>query len=87
MCCCHPGFFLVTPNPHPQQGRQLIWAWLQEHPNPGGAHDYAGCISTPRALSLEGGRLVQVPLPELEGLRSGRGLRLRGIPLPHGKAW
>jgi hypothetical protein len=31
--------------------------------------------------------LVQTPLPELESLRSGRGLRLRGVRLPPGKPW
>eukprot|EP00879_Flechtneria_rotunda_P002010 GHRR01002187.1.p1 GENE.GHRR01002187.1~~GHRR01002187.1.p1 ORF type:complete len:1707 (+),score=729.58 GHRR01002187.1:259-5379(+) len=31
--------------------------------------------------------LMQTPLPELEKLRSGRGLRLRGIRLPAGKPW
>ncbi|WIA33330.1 hypothetical protein OEZ86_006467 [Tetradesmus obliquus] len=31
--------------------------------------------------------LVQTPLPELESLRSGRGLRLRGVRLPQGKPW
>lgn len=127
------------------QGRQIIWGWLQEHPSPL-SHDYAGCISTPRQLTLEvkhlnrhttahsnnssskGGMrksssssslnnitgavdalgqqgeghaaapagssgiaveyyLVQKPLPELDELRSGRGMRLRGIQLPAGKPW
>jgi hypothetical protein len=136
------------------QGRQIIWAWLQEHPSPV-THDYAGCISLPRELLLgvkqrrstpppagstaggggaststststtappaaaaaaatpaAGGAstsdasasntpapapapapalpeyfLIQRPLPELEGLRSGRGLRLKGIVLPHGQPW
>jgi hypothetical protein len=31
--------------------------------------------------------LKQTPLPELESLRSGRGLRLRGVRLPPGKPW
>jgi sucrose-6-phosphate hydrolase SacC (GH32 family) len=141
-----------------QQGRQLIWAWLQEFPSPL-SHDYAGCISLPRQLQLgaqkrklkhvnstsyimcstqssekqqqqeqqhdaaDGSRgsiagaladstgdaavhgsatggttgqgdtevveyfLRQTPLPELANLRSGRGLRLKGIRLPAGQAW
>jgi hypothetical protein len=31
--------------------------------------------------------LVQQPLRELESLRSGRGLRLKGIVLPSGRPW
>jgi hypothetical protein len=31
--------------------------------------------------------LIQRPLPELDRLRSGRGLRLKGIVLPPGHIW
>eukprot|EP00775_Hariotina_reticulata_P011867 gene11867-12011_t len=54
------------------QGRQLIWAWLQEFPSP----DDTEVIEY---------FLRQTPLPELASLRSGRGLRLKGIRLPAGK--
>jgi hypothetical protein len=139
------------------QGRQVIWAWLQDHPSPV-SHDYAGCISLSRQLLLgvehtphaqqqqqqqqqqglgtsqpsqqhagstsgaaDGGSsssskqpspsvvpnnnsscssssssssssspeyyLIQRPLPELDRLRSGRGLRLKGIELPPNAPW
>ena len=33
--------------------RVVRFSWLQEQANPSGVHDYAGCISVPRVLSIE----------------------------------
>ena len=41
------------------QGRCLMLAWLQEL-RKGGSWDYAGCLSAPRVLSLQGGGLTCV---------------------------
>jgi sucrose-6-phosphate hydrolase SacC (GH32 family) len=143
----HPPTLSPLPPPKHPQGRQIVWSWCQEHPSPV-SHDYAGCISTPRQLTLgvkhssntnvdtaaaaaaqphqqhqghpntlqqqqqqnaDGGLevmldgtavsrssssssgpeyyLIQRPLPELDRLSSGRGLRLKGIHLPPGLAW
>ncbi len=71
----------VAPDPAPHchrlQGRHLVLGWVQDHrrvPSPPCLcedYDYAGCISTPRALYLDGaGNVHQAPLPELNLLRS-----------------
>lgn len=59
------GFYLL-------QDGAVLWGWLAEQPNPGGTHDYAGCISLPRLLHITpDGHLHQQPLPKLTSLRSG----------------
>eukprot|EP00879_Flechtneria_rotunda_P032500 GHRR01035716.1.p1 GENE.GHRR01035716.1~~GHRR01035716.1.p1 ORF type:complete len:589 (+),score=232.13 GHRR01035716.1:702-2468(+) len=70
----HPldlGDLLYAPNLLTDpQGRVLLWGWLSELPNPGGLHDYAGCISLARQLQLSPeGYLHQQPVPELRQLR------------------
>eukprot|EP00878_Enallax_costatus_P011352 GHUV01011855.1.p1 GENE.GHUV01011855.1~~GHUV01011855.1.p1 ORF type:complete len:508 (+),score=138.82 GHUV01011855.1:481-2004(+) len=50
----------------------ILWGWLSELPNPGGTHDYAGCISLPRLLHITAdGHLHQQPLPQLTSLQTG----------------
>ncbi|KAF8056761.1 hypothetical protein HT031_006259 [Scenedesmus sp. PABB004] len=51
-------------------GRLLLWGWLQERRTVG-SYDYAGCMSVPRLLHLDGDRLHQSPAPELLQLRRG----------------
>jgi beta-fructofuranosidase len=53
-------------------GGVVLWGWLSELPNPGGSHDYAGCISLPRLLHITSeGHLHQQPLPQLNTLHQG----------------
>ncbi len=48
------GNILYAPNAFVDgRGRTLMLAWLQELRS-GGAYDYAGCLSLPRLLSLQG---------------------------------
>lgn len=69
-----------------------MYAWIQEHrrvPTPPalcGDYSYAGCISTPRVVTLLDGRLHQEPLPEITRLRTrwaGVWLLGLGLPAPH----
>ncbi|WIA42006.1 hypothetical protein OEZ86_009303 [Tetradesmus obliquus] len=58
------------------KGRQLLYGWMQEHrrvPTPPALCEdfcYAGCIGTPRVLTLLCDRLYQTPLPEIDALRT-----------------
>lgn len=48
------GDILYAPNTlRCPKGRLIMVAWLQEL-RKGGSFDYAGCLSVPRLLSLEG---------------------------------
>lgn len=63
------GDILYAPNTlEDEQGRCLLWGWLQERPRIGD-HSYAGCLSVPRVLSLQDGKLIQKPIPEISQLR------------------
>ena len=63
-------------------GRTVLWSWLQERRGGVGTYDYAGCMGVPRALYLaDGGRLVQVPLPEVDTLRVGGPWSAAGLVL------
>lgn len=75
----HPLLHCAVPPPHTlclTQGRQLLYGWMQEHrrvPTPPALCEefsYAGCISTPRVLQLVEGQLWQMPLPEINSLRT-----------------
>lgn len=67
----------------------MCFAWLQEHANPSGMHDYAGCISVPRVLSLDAatGQLRQEVLPEISRLHTGKGFKDKDITLRPGEPW
>ncbi|BDA48086.1 Fructan 6-exohydrolase [Coccomyxa sp. Obi] len=80
------GDILYAPNAFVDgRGRTLMLAWLQEL-RTGGAYDYAGCLSLPRLLSLQGGRLHQQPAPELAQLRLGEGVHLANLLVEEGAA-
>ncbi|KAF8056752.1 BFRUCT3 [Scenedesmus sp. PABB004] len=65
------GDVLYAPNlMRDDAGRLLLWGWLQERRTVG-SYDYAGCMSVPRLLHLDGDRLHQSPAPELLQLRRG----------------
>jgi beta-fructofuranosidase len=49
-------------------GRTILWGWAWELEAPGPA-DWAGCLTYPRELTLDGDVLVSRPVPELVGLR------------------
>lgn len=67
------GDVLYAPNCFTDgQGRNIMFGWLQEL-RKGGGFDYAGCLSVPRVLTHQGGRLHQQPVPELAQLRRGAG--------------
>ena len=50
----------------PPHGRTVLVGWVSGFAEGRG---WRGCMSLPRVLSLEGGRLIQTPLPELSRLR------------------
>lgn len=63
------GDVLYAPNLlEDDQGRHVLWAWIQELSRTG-EHDYAGCLTVPRILSLHNDTLVQEPAPEVKELR------------------
>eukprot|EP00891_Asterochloris_glomerata_P002760 jgi/Astpho2/2760/Aster-x0127 len=67
------GDVLYAPNCFTDgQGRNIMFGWLQEL-RKGGGFDYAGCLSVPRVLTHQGGRLHQQPVPELAQLHRGAG--------------
>lgn len=53
------------------RGRRLLWAWLREGRTVEAqkAAGWSGVQSIPRELTLRGGRLNMVPVPELESIR------------------
>jgi hypothetical protein len=61
----------------PADGRQLLWGWLRETvPDERlAALEPVGALSLPMDCSLEGGRLVLRPVPELAALRRSGGVR------------
>lgn len=56
-------------------GRTVMWLWMHEGGCPESI-DYSGCLSVPRTLSVMNGKLCQVPIPELQALRSGKAVDL-----------
>jgi hypothetical protein len=57
----------------------------QAERRPAGKYDYSGCLTTPRVLTLEEGRLHQAPAPEVAALR-GEGTREFNLKLPQEQA-
>eukprot|EP00210_Caulerpa_lentillifera_P005193 g4963.t1 len=63
------GDVLYAPNLlEDDQGRHVLWGWIQELSRTG-EHDYAGCLTVPRVLSLHNNNLVQEPAAEILELR------------------
>lgn len=48
------------------QGRRILWGWIRGFKEGKG---WNGCLGVPRILSIEEGRLIQTPAPELAKLR------------------
>ena len=60
------GDILYAPNTlQTPDGRTLLLAWLQEL-RKGGGFDYAGCLSIPRELALQGAPSNPSPVYRLE---------------------
>lgn len=55
-------------------GRRLLVAWmgLPDVEYPTDAHEWSGCLTLPRQLTLRGGKLIQQPIPELAKLRKNQ---------------
>jgi len=49
------------------KGRRILWGWVRGFKEKRG---WNGCLSVPRILSLEGGKLIQRPAAELAALRT-----------------
>ena len=49
------------------KGRRILWGWVRGFKDKRG---WNGCLSVPRVLSLENGRLIQKPAPEVAALRT-----------------
>ena len=49
------------------KGRRILWGWVRGFKDKRG---WNGCLSVPRILTLEGGKLIQKPAPELAALRT-----------------
>ncbi|KAK9839842.1 hypothetical protein WJX81_005428 [Elliptochloris bilobata] len=78
------GDVLYAPNAFvDSRNRVLMLAWLQELRGGGAScgFDYAGCLSLPRVLTLQGARLHQAPAPELAGLRQGKAFQSQHMEL------
>lgn len=66
------GFDFYAPQSYlDQQGRRILYGWLgnSKNPYPTDKNNWAHMLTMPRLLQVEGDRLVQQPLPELEALR------------------
>ena len=55
-----------------------MWGWLQER-RKAGSYDYSGCMTCSRLLYIRENRLIQLPVPELRELRSGRVWTAKGL--------
>jgi sucrose-6-phosphate hydrolase SacC (GH32 family) len=51
------------------QGRHLLWGWVRGFK---GGRGWNGCMTLPRVLSLQEGKLIQQPAPELAALRGNK---------------
>jgi beta-fructofuranosidase len=49
------------------KGRRILWGWIRGFKEKRG---WNGCLSLPRVLTLEDGKLIQKPAPELAALRT-----------------
>ncbi len=68
------GSFYAPQTMLDDQGRRLMWGWLQEQRSEATrrASGWSGMLSLPRQLTvLPEGRLAQAPVPELQKLRGG----------------
>ncbi|KAF6258531.1 hypothetical protein COO60DRAFT_1107801 [Scenedesmus sp. NREL 46B-D3] len=75
------GDTLYAPNVmRDDAGRVVLWGWLQERRTVG-TYDYAGCMTVPRLLHLDGDRLMQCPAPELLSLRQGEAWQASHVQL------
>lgn len=66
------GFDFYAPQSYlDEQGRRILYGWLgnSKNPYPTDENNWAHMLTMPRLLQVEGDRLVQQPLPELEALR------------------
>ena len=63
-----------------RSGRTILAGWVSGFKEGRG---WRGCMSLPRVLSIEGGRLIQTPLPELSRLRR-RHTRTENLALSNG---
>lgn len=68
------GFDFYAPQTFlDQQGRRILTGWMgipdADYTNPTAASGWQHALTIPRQLSMKGGRMVQEPVPELEGLR------------------
>lgn len=64
------GDTIYAPNiMEDERGRQVLWAWVQEHRKVG-SYDYSGCMATPRIMLSRNNQLYQQPIPELLEVRS-----------------
>ncbi|WP_171016837.1 glycoside hydrolase family 32 protein [Pseudalkalibacillus caeni] len=74
------GFDFYAPQTtEDEQGRRILFAWMsvpdqneQDHPTIG--HKWLHNMTIPRELRLTGGKVVQLPVQELESLRLGEAI-------------
>jgi beta-fructofuranosidase len=67
-------------DPGGPHGRTILAGWVSGFK---AGRGWRGCMSLPRVLSIEGGRLIQTPLPELSRLRR-RHIRAENLALHDG---
>ncbi|GAA2249987.1 glycoside hydrolase family 32 protein [Herbiconiux moechotypicola] len=60
-----------------EEDRVLLWGWCREAGEPGREDGWAGVLSVPRELSLEGGHVCIRPARELTALRDVDGAQAR----------
>lgn len=77
------GFDFYAPQSFTDGKRRLLFGWLgmpdAEYSNPTAAFGWQNCLTVPRELRCQDGRLVMVPARELEGLReTAREVRFSG---------
>lgn len=73
------GFDFYAPQSYrDEKGRRILFGWLgnSKNPYPTDRNNWAHMLTMPRLLRVEGDRLVQQPLPELEALRG------EAVPVP-----
>ena len=61
-------------------GRYIAWGWCWEGRRAAATDTWAGVLSYPRILTLEGDRLVSEPAPELTAMRA-RTVSYRDLPI------